>query len=85
MSLLDNLKREIAVKSKRENQDGWKSSILYISLGLKTAKGTKQLKLDPSIYENLQKERVEVCYLYSNERECTVYTQLRNLSKVLNY
>jgi RuvB-like protein 1 (pontin 52) len=27
---------------------------------LKTAKGTKQLKLDPSIYESLQKERVEI-------------------------
>ena len=31
-----------------------------ISSGLKTAKGTKQLKLDPSIYEAMQKERVEV-------------------------
>lgn len=27
---------------------------------MKTAKGTKQLKLDPSIYESLQKEKVEV-------------------------
>ena len=27
---------------------------------MKTAKGTKQLKLDPSIYESLQKERVEI-------------------------
>ena len=31
-----------------------------IFVGLKTAKGTKQLKLDPSIYEAMQKERVEV-------------------------
>ena len=29
-------------------------------IGLKTAKGTKQLKLDPSIYESLQKEKAEV-------------------------
>ena len=29
-------------------------------IGLKTAKGTKQLKLDPSIYENIQKQKVEV-------------------------
>ena len=29
-------------------------------IGLKTVKGTKQLKLDPSIYESLQKEKVEV-------------------------
>lgn len=27
---------------------------------MKTAKGTKQLKLDPTIYESLQKEKVEV-------------------------
>lgn len=27
---------------------------------LKTSKGTKQLKLDPSIYENMQKEKVQV-------------------------
>ena len=32
----------------------------HVVIGLKTAKGTKQLKLDPSIYESLQKERVEV-------------------------
>lgn len=29
-------------------------------IGLKTAKGTKNLKLDPTIYESLQKEKVEV-------------------------
>lgn len=27
---------------------------------MKTAKGTKQLKLDPTIYESLQKEKVDV-------------------------
>ena len=32
----------------------------HVVIGLKTAKGTKQLKLDPSIYESLQKEKVEV-------------------------
>ena len=38
-------------------------------IGLKTAKGTKQLKLDPSVYESLQKEKVEpgdVIYIESN-------------------
>lgn len=29
-------------------------------IGLRTAKGSKQLKLDPGIYEALQKEKVEV-------------------------
>lgn len=29
-------------------------------IGLKTARGTKQLKLDPAIHESLSKEKVEV-------------------------
>lgn len=29
-------------------------------IGLRTVKGTKQLKLDPTIYDALQKERVQV-------------------------
>jgi len=40
-----------------------------VIIGLKTAKGTKQLKLDPSIYESLQKEKVEpgdVIYVEAN-------------------
>jgi RuvB-like protein 1 (pontin 52) len=39
---------------------GYGKTISHIIIGLKTAKGTKQLKLDPSIYESLQKERVEI-------------------------
>lgn len=35
-------------------------TISHLIIGMKTAKGTKQLKLDPSIYEAMQKERVEV-------------------------
>lgn len=41
----------------------------HVIIGLKTAKGTKQLKLDPSIYESLQKEKVEtgdVIYIEAN-------------------
>ncbi|XP_054163069.1 ruvB-like 1 [Oppia nitens] len=48
---------------------GYGKTISHIIIGLKTAKGTKQLKLDPSIYESLQKERVEVgdvIYIESN-------------------
>jgi len=44
-------------------------TITHVTLGLKTAKGSKQLKLDPSIYDSLQKERVEVgdvIYIESN-------------------
>jgi RuvB-like protein 1 (pontin 52) len=39
---------------------GYGKSISHVVLGLKTTKGTKQLKLDPVIYEQLMKERVEV-------------------------
>merc|ERR1711934_754885 len=39
---------------------GYSKTVSHVVIGLKTAKGTKQLKLDPSIYEALQKERVEV-------------------------
>jgi RuvB-like protein 1 (pontin 52) len=37
---------------------GYGKTITHILIGLKTTKGTKQLKLDPSIYESLQKEKV---------------------------
>ncbi|XP_061187475.1 ruvB-like 1 [Saccostrea echinata] len=39
---------------------GYGKTVSHVVIGLKTAKGTKQLKLDPSIYESLQKEKVEV-------------------------
>ena len=32
----------------------------HVVIGLRTVKGAKQLKLDPSIYETLQKEKVEI-------------------------
>lgn len=39
---------------------GFGKTISNVIVGLKTAKGTKQLRLDPSIYESMQKEKVEV-------------------------
>ncbi len=39
---------------------GYGKTVSHLVMGLKTAKGTKQLKLDPTIYESMQKERVEV-------------------------
>merc|ERR1711902_122868 len=39
---------------------GLGKTVSHLIIGLKTAKGTKQLKLDPTIYESIQKERVEV-------------------------
>merc|ERR1711865_1036850 len=43
--------------------------ISHVVVGLKTMKGSKQLKLDPSIYESLQKEKVgvgDVIYIEAN-------------------
>lgn len=48
---------------------GYGKSVSHVIIGLKTIKGTKQLKLDPSIYESLQKEKVQigdVIYIESN-------------------
>ena len=48
---------------------GYGKTIAHVIIGLKTTKGTKQLKLDPSIFENLQKEKVlvgDVIYIESN-------------------
>ena len=42
-------------------------------IGLKSAKGTKKLRLDPSIYEAIQKERVtvgDVIYIEANTGAC---------------
>jgi RuvB-like protein 1 (pontin 52) len=39
---------------------GYGRTVEHVIIGLKTTKGTKQLKLDPTIYESLQKEKVEV-------------------------
>lgn len=39
---------------------GYGKTISHVIIGLKTTKGTKQLKLDPTIYESLQREKVDV-------------------------
>lgn len=56
-------------------------------IGLKTAKGTKQLKLDPSIYESLQKEKVEagdVIYIEANSGAVKVCLQVTYWLSVFN-
>ena len=37
---------------------GYGKVISHVVIGLKTVRGIKQLKLDPTIYDSLQKERV---------------------------
>ncbi|KAK9829810.1 hypothetical protein WJX72_008026 [[Myrmecia] bisecta] len=48
---------------------GYGKVISHVIIGLKTVKGTKQLKLDPTIYDSLQKEKVlagDVIYIEAN-------------------
>eukprot|EP00033_Pygsuia_biforma_P001714 GCRY01001920.1.p1 GENE.GCRY01001920.1~~GCRY01001920.1.p1 ORF type:complete len:473 (-),score=112.30 GCRY01001920.1:77-1444(-) len=51
---------ELMPEETENNLGGYGKSISHVIISLKTAKGTKQLKLDPIIYEALQKEKVEV-------------------------
>ena len=37
---------------------GYGKTVAHVIIGLKTTKGTKTLKLDPQIYESIQKEKV---------------------------
>lgn len=48
---------------------GYGKTISGVLITLKTAKGTKQLRLDPSIYESIQKEKIrtgDVVYIEAN-------------------
>jgi hypothetical protein len=52
---------------------GYGKTISHLILTLKSAKGTKKLRLDPSIYEAIQKERVtqgDVIYIEANTGAC---------------
>merc|ERR1719486_1724034 len=52
-----------------EALSGYGVTVSHVVIGLKTTKGTKQLKLDPSIYEAIQKEKVspgDVIYIEAN-------------------
>ena len=52
---------------------GYGRTISHLLIGLKSYKGTKKLRLDPSIYEAIQKERVsvgDVIYIEANTGAC---------------
>ncbi|KAK4375971.1 hypothetical protein RND71_006648 [Anisodus tanguticus] len=80
--LMENFRRAIGLRMK-ENKEvtelspeeaesvtgGYGKSINHVIVGLKTVKGTKQLKLDPTIYDALIKEKVvvgDVIYIEAN-------------------
>jgi RuvB-like protein 1 (pontin 52) len=53
-----------------DNQlQGYGKTISHVLIGLKTTQGTRTLKLDPSVYESIQKEKVsigDVIYIEAN-------------------
>lgn len=51
---------EITPQEIEDPHGGYGKTVSSVIIGLKTTKGSKQLKLDPSIYEGLQKEKVAV-------------------------
>lgn len=63
---------------------GYGKTISHVIIGLKTVKGTKQLKLDPSIYESIQKEKVtvgDVIYIEANTGACKVCNSLAKMDQ----
>lgn len=44
----------------KEDPTGYGKTVSSVMITLKTSKGTKSLKLDPSIHENLQREKVQI-------------------------
>jgi RuvB-like protein 1 (pontin 52) len=51
---------EITPEETENPLGGYGRTISHVLLGLKTTKGAKQLRLDPSIYEQIQKEKVTI-------------------------
>lgn len=60
---------ELSVEETEDPLGGYGRTISHVLLGLKTAKGTKTLKLDPTIHDSLTKEGVavgDVIYIEAN-------------------
>lgn len=51
---------ELKPEEKADPHGGYGKVVSSVIITLKTSKGTKQLKLDPNIYEQIQKEKVQI-------------------------
>lgn len=51
---------ELSPEETENQMGGYGKVISHVIIGLKSVKGAKQLKLDPSIFDSLQKEKVQV-------------------------
>lgn len=64
---------ELTVEETENPLGGYGRTISHVVLGLKTSKGTKTLRLDPSIHESLTKENVtvgDVIYIEATSGAC---------------
>merc|ERR1719230_2001576 len=60
---------ELSPEETENPAGGYGKTVAHVIIALKTTRGTKQLKLDPSIYESIQKEKVsigDVIYIEAN-------------------
>lgn len=60
---------ELSTEETENPLGGYGKTVSHVVIGLKTTKGSKQLRLDPSIYESIQKEKVsvgDVIYIEAN-------------------
>lgn len=70
---------------------GYGKTVSHVIVGLKTVKGTKQLRLDPSIYEAILKEKIvvgDVIYIEANTgavKVCCPYFQLKPKHVLTSY
>lgn len=65
---------------------GYGKTVSHVIVGLKTVKGTKQLKLDPSIYEAILKEKIvvgDVIYIEANTGAVKVCRHPSKIGRVL--
>ncbi|KAI0005283.1 DNA helicase [Russula compacta] len=72
--------------SESENPlSGYGKTVSHVVVGLKTGKGTKQLRLDPTIYEAILKEKIlvgDVIYIEANTGAVKVWSTLDYLAYV---
>lgn len=60
---------ELTPEESEDELGGYGKTVSHVVIGLKTTKGMKKLKLDPAIYDGLQKEKVsvgDVIYIEAN-------------------
>ena len=53
---------ELTPEETENPHGGYGKTISSVVVGLRTAKGTKQLRLDPSIYDSIQKEKIRFVF-----------------------